>query len=131
MIDSVVTEIRKTSMLSNIRDGAITAMIQLTQSTLTYASYTQQFNDFIWRSRQPFTYDFRCVCFIKGVSQFHLQSLAKSHRSQRNGYCMPLVESQNCLNDLVTDSPHLGRAKGALAPFENLRGSRLSKKRIL
>jgi hypothetical protein len=44
---------------------------------------------------------------------------------------MPLVELQNFLNDLVTDSPHLGRAKGAPAPYDNLGGSRPAQKRPL
>jgi hypothetical protein len=44
---------------------------------------------------------------------------------------MPLVELQNFLNGLVTDSPSLGRAKGAHAPSRNPKGCRLSRKRPL
>jgi hypothetical protein len=43
---------------------------------------------------------------------------------------MPMVELQNLLNKLVTDSPHLGRARGAPTSIDNPRGSRLSKKRF-
>jgi hypothetical protein len=51
----VTSDIRKTTMLPNIRDDAITSLIGLTQGSLSYADYTQQFNDFIWRSRHPRT----------------------------------------------------------------------------
>jgi hypothetical protein len=44
--------IRKTSSMPNIIDDAITDMPKLTQNTLTYVAYTQQFNDFLRRSRQ-------------------------------------------------------------------------------
>jgi hypothetical protein len=59
--DSLVTESRKTSPLPNIRDGAINALIGLTQGSMSYASYTQWFTDFLRRSRQPLTDDFECV----------------------------------------------------------------------
>jgi hypothetical protein len=37
---------RKTSLLPNIRDDAINALIGLTQGPMSYSNYTQQFNDF-------------------------------------------------------------------------------------
>jgi hypothetical protein len=64
-------------------------------------------------SRQPLTDDFQYVGFINGPANFQLQTHDKFHRSQRNGYNMPLVELDNFLNDLVIDSPHLGRARSA------------------
>jgi hypothetical protein len=39
--DSWVTKIRKTSLMPNIRDDAITDMLLLTQGSRTYATYTQ------------------------------------------------------------------------------------------
>jgi hypothetical protein len=43
---------------------------------------------------------------------------------------MPLVELQN-LNDLVTDSHHLGHARSATKPIDNHGGRRPTKKRSL
>jgi hypothetical protein len=43
--DSLVTENCKTSLLPNITDDAIDAMLGLTQGCLRFASYTQLFND--------------------------------------------------------------------------------------
>jgi cytochrome P450 len=48
--DSLVAEIRKTPLLPNIRDDTITALLQLTQGSRSYAVYTQQFNNFFTRS---------------------------------------------------------------------------------
>jgi hypothetical protein len=62
--DSKVTETRKTSMLPNIRDDAINAMLGLTQGSLSYANYTHLFNDSLRRSRQPLKDDFQCIHFI-------------------------------------------------------------------
>jgi hypothetical protein len=45
-VDSLVADICKTSMMPNIRDDAITAMIQLTEGSLNYASRIQQFSKF-------------------------------------------------------------------------------------
>jgi hypothetical protein len=42
---------------------------------------------------------------------------------------MPLLELQNFMNDLVTESPHMGRARSAPTPYDNLGGRRSSKKR--
>jgi hypothetical protein len=39
----------------------------------------------------------------------YFQTRAKSHHSQQKGYNTPLVELQNFLNDLVTDSVGIGR----------------------
>jgi hypothetical protein len=50
--DLLVAELRKTSMLPNIQDDAINALLSLTQGSMRYALYTQQFNDFLRRSRQ-------------------------------------------------------------------------------
>jgi hypothetical protein len=113
MFDSLVTDIRKTSVLPNIRDDAINAMLGLAQGSLGYANYTQLFNDFLRRSRQPLTDDLQCICFISGLANFRLRTHAKSHRPQQKDYNMPMVEVQNLLNDLVTDLPHLGRARSA------------------
>jgi hypothetical protein len=108
--DSVVVEIRKPSLLLNIRDSAINNMLGLTQGNTSYATYTQLSNDFLRRSRQPLTDDLQCLRFISGLANFQLQTQAKSHRAQQKGYNLPLVELQKFLNDLVADSPHLGRA---------------------
>jgi hypothetical protein len=59
--DTQVEEIRKTSLLPNIRGDAISAMLGLTQGSLSYANYTKLFNDFLRRSREPLTDDFQCV----------------------------------------------------------------------
>jgi hypothetical protein len=42
---------------------------------------------------------------------------------------MTMVELQNFMNYLVTSSPHLGRATSAPTPFDNPKGSRVTKKR--
>jgi hypothetical protein len=55
--DSLLEELRKTSLLPNIRDDAINAMLGITQGKMSYAAYTQLFNDFLRRSRQPRTND--------------------------------------------------------------------------
>jgi hypothetical protein len=44
--DTLVTETRKTSLLPNIRDDASSALFGFTQGFVSYASYTQLFNDF-------------------------------------------------------------------------------------
>jgi hypothetical protein len=44
---------------------------------------------------------------------------------------MPLVYLQNFPNDLVTDSPHLGRARSAPTPSDHHGGSRPTEKRPL
>jgi hypothetical protein len=44
--DSVVEELRKTSLLRNIQDYAINAPLGITQGNMSYAVYTPQFNDF-------------------------------------------------------------------------------------
>jgi hypothetical protein len=118
--DSLVTEICKTSMLPNIQDDAITTLIQHMQGSISCATYTQNFNDLLRRSRHPLTNDFQCIYFIRGMSNFHLHTHAKSHRSQQKGYCVPLVEFQKILNDLVNDSHDMGRAHGTHAPHDNL-----------
>jgi hypothetical protein len=66
--DSLVTELRKTSLLTNIRDDAISSLIQLTQGSLSNANYTQQLNDFLRRSRQHLTDDFMCANSINGLA---------------------------------------------------------------
>jgi hypothetical protein len=62
--DTMVKEIRKTSLLPNIWDDAINAMLGLKQGNLSYAAYTQLFNTF---SRKPLTKDLQCVRFIIGL----------------------------------------------------------------
>jgi predicted PolB exonuclease-like 3'-5' exonuclease len=76
-----------------------------------YANYTQLFNDFSRRFRQPLTDDLQLIRFINGMANFQLHAHAKSHHSHEKGYNMPVVELQNFLNNLVTDSPHFGRKK--------------------
>jgi hypothetical protein len=44
--DLLVAELRKTSMLPNIKDDGINALLSITQGNLSYVVYTQQFNDF-------------------------------------------------------------------------------------
>jgi hypothetical protein len=56
--NELVTELRKTTFLSNIQDDAINALLSFTQSnTMSYAYYTKQYNDFLRRSRQNLTAD--------------------------------------------------------------------------
>jgi hypothetical protein len=78
----LVEELRKTSLLPNIQDDAINAMLSITHGNMSYAVYTHQFNDFLRRSRQQLTADLQCVRFIHGLANFNLQTHAKSHRSQ-------------------------------------------------
>jgi hypothetical protein len=49
------------------------------------------------------------------MANFELKTHAKSHRSQK-GYNIKLVELQNLLNDVVTDSQHLGGMKSTAGP---------------
>jgi hypothetical protein len=73
--DSLVDEIRKTSMLPNILDDLIIARLGLTQGNLSYSTnftYTQLFSDFLLRSRQRLTDDLQCVRFISGLANFQL-----------------------------------------------------------
>jgi phenylalanine-4-hydroxylase len=79
-------------MLPKIWDDVIKTMIGLTQGSMSYANYTQQLNDFLWRSRQPLTDDFQCARFINGLANFQLHNEAKSHRSLQKGLGMPVVE---------------------------------------
>jgi ADP-ribose pyrophosphatase YjhB (NUDIX family) len=81
--DQLVAELHKTTFLPNIQDDAINAMLSLTQGSMSYALYTQQFNDFLRRSRQNLTVDVQCVRFINGLANFELKTQAKSHRSQK------------------------------------------------
>jgi hypothetical protein len=74
---------------------------------VSYAVYTKQYNDFLRRSRQNMTADVQCVRFIIGLANSTLKNQAKSHRAQK-GYNVTVVELQNFLNDVVTDSPELG-----------------------
>jgi hypothetical protein len=102
-------------MLPNVQDNAINALLSLTQGSMSYALYTQQFNDFLRWSRQQLTVDVHCVRFINGLANFELRTHAKSHRSLR-GYSVKLVELQNFLNDVVTNSPHLGGVRSTAGP---------------
>jgi hypothetical protein len=108
---SLVEELRKMSMLPNNRDDAISALLGITHGNMSYAAYTQVFNDFLGRPRQPLTYDLQCVRFISGLANFQFQTQAKSHRFQKRGYTLPLVELQSFLSDIVIDSSYMGRAK--------------------
>jgi hypothetical protein len=82
---------------------------------MSYALYAKQYNDFLRRSRQNRTADVQCVRFINGLGNFTLKNQAKSHRAQR-GYNLTLVELQNFLNDVVTDSPELGNVRFIATP---------------
>jgi hypothetical protein len=67
---------------------------------------------------------------VDGLPRTYLgHTQAKSHRSQLKGYNMPLVDLQNFLNDLVTDSPHLGRARPAPTPSNSQGGGQPTGKR--
>jgi hypothetical protein len=111
----LVAELRKTTFLPSIQDDAINALLNITQGSMSYALYTHQFNDFLRRSRQKLTADVQCVRFINGLANLELKAHAMSHRSQR-GYNVQLVELQNFLNDVVTDSPHLGGVRSTDGP---------------
>jgi hypothetical protein len=82
---------------------------------MSYAVYTKQYNDFLRRSRQNLTADVQCVRFINGLANSTLKNQAKSHRARR-GYNVTLVEPQNFLNDVVTDSPELGSMRSSTGP---------------
>jgi SNF family Na+-dependent transporter len=112
----LVAELRKTTFLPNIQDDAINAVLNLTQGNMMfYALYTKQYNDLLRRSRQNLTADVKCVRFINGLANFTLKTQAKSHRAQK-GYNVTLVELQNFLNDVVTDSPELGNMRSSVGP---------------
>jgi hypothetical protein len=114
--DLLVAELRKTTFLPNIQDDAINALLNLTQSNMmSYAVYTKQYNDFLRRSRQNLTADVQCVRLINGLAKSTLKNHAKSHRAHR-GYNVTLVELQNFLNDVITDSPELGSMRSSAGP---------------
>jgi hypothetical protein len=73
----------KTSLLPNIRDDAIKALLGITQGNMSYAAYIQQFNDFLRRSRQNLTDDLQCVRFMNGLANFQILTQSKSCRSQK------------------------------------------------
>jgi hypothetical protein len=112
----LVAELRQTTFLPIIQDDAINALLNLTQGNMmSYAVYTKQYNDFLRRSRQNLTADVQCVRFMNGLANFTLKNQAKSHRAQ-TGYDVTLVELQNFLNDVVTDSPELGSMRSSTSP---------------
>jgi hypothetical protein len=115
-------------LLPNIRDDAIKALLEITQGNMSYTAYTQQLNAFLRRSRQYLADDLQCVRFISEHANFQLRTQAKAHLSQR-GYTLPLVEPQNFLNDIVIDSPHLGRVKSTLGPWTTHEDGQPDKKR--
>ena len=82
---------------------------------MSYALFTKKYNDYLRRSRQDLTAEVQCVRFINGLANNELKKLAKSHRA-RQGYQTTLVELQNFLNDVVTDSPELGNTKSDAGP---------------
>jgi hypothetical protein len=109
--NELVTELRESMFLPYIKDYAINALLSFTHSnTISYALYTKQYNDFLRRSRQHMTADVQCVRFINGLANSTLKNHAKSHQAQK-GYQITLVELQNFLNDVVTDSPELGNTR--------------------
>jgi hypothetical protein len=112
----LVAELRKTTFLPNIQGDAINALLNLTQNNMmSCVVYTKQYNDFLRRSRQNLTADVQCVRFINGSTTSTLKNQAKSHRAQK-GYNVSLVELQNFLNDVVTDSPELGSMRSSAGP---------------
>jgi hypothetical protein len=124
----LIEELRKTPMLPNIHDDAINAILGITQGNLSYATYIEHLNDFLRRSRQQLTTDLHCVRFINGLANFQLQTHAKSHRSHM-GYNLKLAELQNFLNDIVTDSPHLGGVKSTVGSSTSHGRGQATKKR--
>jgi hypothetical protein len=72
--DMLVEELRKMSLLPNIKDDAIKALLGITQGDMSYATYTAQFNDFLRRSRQQLTADLQCDRFINGLANFQLET---------------------------------------------------------
>jgi hypothetical protein len=97
---------------------------------MSYDVYTQQFNDFLRRSRQQVTADVQYVRFINGLANFESKTHAKSHRSQK-GYNIKPVELQNFLNDAVTNSPHIGGMKSNVGPSTTLGSGQPTIKRDL
>jgi hypothetical protein len=114
--NELVTELRNSTFLPNTKDDAINALLSFTQSnTMSYALYTKQYNDYLRRSREHLTADVQCVRFINVLANSTLKNHAKSHRAQK-GYPITLVELQNFLNDVVTDSPELGNMRSTAGP---------------
>jgi uncharacterized membrane protein YgcG len=112
----LVTELRNSTFLPNIKDDAINSLLSFAQSsTMSYALYTKQYNDYLRQSREPLSADIQCVRFINGLANSSLKNQAKSHRAQR-GYKITLVELQNFLNDVVKDSPELSNTRYAAGP---------------
>ena len=66
--------------------------------------------------------------FINGQANSTLKNQAKSHRSQK-GYNITLVELQNFLNDVVTDSPELGSMRSIAGPSIAPGGGQPTRKR--
>jgi hypothetical protein len=128
--DLLVAELRKTTFLPNIQDDAINALLNLTQGSMSYALYIQQFNDLLRRSRKKLTAHVQCVRFINGMANFELKTQATSHQSQR-GYNVQHVELQNFLNDVVTDSPHLGGVRSTICPSTAPQGGQPTRNRNL
>jgi hypothetical protein len=126
--DLLVAELRKTSFLPNIQDDAINALLNLTQGNTSYALFTKQFNDFLRRYRQNLTVDVQCVRFINGLAKFALKTQAKSYRSKK-GYNVTLVELQNFMNDVVTDSPELGGMRSTASLSTTHGGGQPTRKR--
>jgi hypothetical protein len=73
-------------MLTNIQDDAMNALLGITQGNMSYAAYTQLFNDFKRSFQQPLIDNLHCALFMRGLADFQLQTHAKSHRSQHKGY---------------------------------------------
>jgi hypothetical protein len=119
--DSLADEIRKISQ-PNIRNDAINAAFGLTQGNLSYATYTSVFNDFLRRSRQPITDDLQCVRFIGGLANSTPDS-SQVPSFTVEGLHFALGGAVKFLNDLVTDSPHFGRARPAATQSTTPRGS--------
>jgi hypothetical protein len=124
--DLLVVELRKTTFLPNIHDDAMNALLNLTQGSMSYALYTQQFNDFLHRSRQKLMADVQSVRVINGLANFELR-LKLSHIALKE----ELVELQNFLNDVVTNSPQLKGIRSTTGPSTTPGGGQPTRKRNL
>jgi hypothetical protein len=84
----------------------------------------KQFNIFLRRSRPPLTDELHCVCFIIDRTVVLPSSDSCQIPSlQAKGLQHTVGGVKYFLNDLVTDSYHLGRAKGASTSVHDHGGS--------
>jgi hypothetical protein len=60
-------------MLPSIRENAINSLIDISKVSMGYEEYTQQFIDFLRKSRQTLSDDFHCVGLINGLANFYFK----------------------------------------------------------